>query len=155
MAENTNKLGDITKTSLDSIRSMLDANTIIGDPIETASGTTIIPISKISVGYASGGVDYAKKDAPTSQGKPINNNFGGGGGTGLSMTPVAFLVVSADGNVNILNIGAPTAGNAAPAPAASTPVDTVSQVVGFLERSPDLIERIKGVFTKKNEENNI
>ena len=117
MAENNNKLGDITKTSLDSIRSMLDANTIIGDPIETASGTTIIPISKISVGYASGGVDYAKKDAPTSQGKPINNNFGGGGGTGLSMTPVAFLVVSADGNVNILNIGAPTAGNAAPAPA--------------------------------------
>ena len=154
MAENTNKLGDITKTSLDSIRSMLDANTIIGDPIETASGTTIIPISKISVGYASGGVDYAKKDAPNSQGKPINNNFGGGGGTGLSMTPVAFLVVSADGNVNILNINAPT-GSAAPAPAASTPVDTVSQVVGFLERSPDLIERIKGVFTKKNEENNI
>ena len=96
-----------------------------------------------------------KKDAPTSQGKPINNNFGGGGGTGLSMTPVAFLVVSADGNVNILNIGAPTAAAAAPAPAAATPVDTVSQVVGFLERSPDLIERIKGIFTKKNEENNI
>lgn len=153
MAENTNKLGDITKTSLDSIRSMLDANTIIGDPIETASGTTIIPISKISVGYASGGVDYAKKDAPTSQGRPVNNNFGGGGGTGLSMTPVAFLVVSADGSVNILNINSPTGGSAAPA--ASTPVDTVSQVVGFLERSPDLIERIKGVFAKKNEENNI
>ena len=154
MAENNNKLGDITKTSLDSIRSMLDANTIIGDPIETASGTTIIPISKISVGYASGGVDYAKKDAPVSQGKPVNNNFGGGGGTGLSMTPVAFLVVSADGNVNILNIGAPTAGSAAPA-AAAAPVDTVSQVVGFLERSPELIERIKGIFTKKNEENDI
>ena len=74
MAENnTNKLGDITKTSLESIRSMLDANTIIGDPIETASGTCIIPISKISVGYASGGVDYLKKDAPVSNGKPVYN----------------------------------------------------------------------------------
>ena len=55
MAENNNKLGDITKTSLDSIRSMLDANTIIGDPIETASGTTIIPISKVHIGMGGGG----------------------------------------------------------------------------------------------------
>ncbi|MBO7405663.1 MAG: sporulation protein YtfJ, partial [Clostridia bacterium] len=79
MADN-NRIGEIAKTSLDSIRSMLDANTIVGDPIETASGTTIIPISKISVGYASGGVDYAaKKDVSN---KP--NNFGGGGGTGLT-----------------------------------------------------------------------
>lgn len=150
MAENnTNKLGDITKTSLESIRSMLDANTIIGDPIETASGTCIIPISKISVGYASGGVDYLKKDAPVTNGKPVYNNFGGGGGTGITVTPVAFLVVSADGNVNILNVNAPAA-----APAAA-PTDTVSQVVGFLERSPDLIDRIKSVLSKKNEENNI
>jgi len=145
MAENTNKLGDITKTSLESIRSMLDANTIVGDPIETASGTCIIPISKISVGYASGGVDYAKKDAPASN---HGNNFGGGGGTGLTVTPVAFLVVSKDGGVNILNVNAPAAQTAAP-------TDTVSQVVGFIERSPDLIERIKTVFAKKNEENNI
>jgi len=149
MAENTNKLGDITKTSLDSIRSMLDANTIIGDPIETASGTCIIPISKISVGYASGGVDYLKKDAPVANGKPVYNNFGGGGGTGITVTPVAFLVVSADGNVNILNVNAPAA-----SPAAS-PADSVSQVVGFLERSPELLERIKAIFSKKNEENNI
>ncbi len=151
MAENnTNKLSDVTKTTLESIRSMLDANTIIGDPIETSSGTCIIPISKISVGYASGGVDYLKKDAPVNNGKPVYNNFGGGGGTGITVTPVAFLVVTADGNVNILNINAPAA---APAPAA--PTDTVSQVVGFLERSPELIDRIKGVLGKKNEENNI
>lgn len=147
MAENnSNKLGDITKTSLESIRSMLDANTIIGDPIETSSGTCIIPISKISVGYASGGVDYHKKDTPTQNGKPLYNNFGGGGGTGLTVTPVAFLVVSADGNVNILNVNSPVE---------SSPADTVSQVVGFLERSPELIEKIKSVFQKKTEENNI
>lgn len=148
MAENTNKLGEMTKSSLESIRSMLDANTIVGDPIETASGTCIIPISKISVGYASGGVDYAKKDTSPSSGKPGNNNFGGGGGTGLTVSPVAFLIVSADGNVNILNVNAPAA-------ATSTPVDTVSQVVGFMERSPELIERLKAAFSKKNEENNI
>jgi len=148
MADNTNKLGDITKTSLESIRSMLDANTIVGDPIETSSGTCIIPISKISVGYASGGIDYAKKDEHAQSSKPASNNFGGGGGTGLTVTPVAFLIVSADGNVNILNVNAPAASSAAP-------TDTVSQVVGFLERSPDLIERIRGIFAKKNEENNI
>ena len=138
----TNRIGEIAKTSLDSIRSMLDANTIVGDPIETASGTTIIPISKISVGYASGGVDYAaKKDVSN---KP--NNFGGGGGTGLTVTPVAFLVVNKDGEVSVLNVTSSSASTAAPA-------DAVSQVVGFLERSPDLIERIKGVFSKKGEEN--
>ncbi len=139
-----NKLGDITKTALESIRSMLDANTIIGEPIHTASGTEIIPISKISVGYASGGVDYLPKEAKEPRG---GNNFGGGGGTGITVSPVAFLVVSADGNVNILNIDAPVVSAAAP--------DTVSQVVGFIERSPELIERLKAVLGKKGEENNI
>ena len=146
MAENTSKLGEINKASLESIRTMLDANTIVGDPIQTASGTCIIPISKISVGYASGGVDYAKKDKTYPQSKTAANNFGGGGGTGLTVTPVAFLVVAADGNVNILNVNSP---------AAPAPTDTVSQVVGFIERSPELIERIKAIFQKKNEENNI
>ena len=136
-----NKLGDITKTALESIRSMLDANTIIGEPIKTVSGTEIIPISKISVGYASGGVDYVNKEVKTS------NNFGGGGGTGITVSPVAFLVVSADGNVNILNIDAPAVTAAAP--------DAISQVVGFIERSPDLIERLKSALGKKGEENDI
>ena len=143
MAENSSKLGDMTKSSLDSIKAMLDANTIIGDPIQTPVGTTIIPISKITVGYASGGIDYAKKDAPQNS---HNNNFGGGGGTGITVTPVAFLVVGADGKVDILNVNTPTQPGSA---------DAVSSVVGFLERSPELIERIKSVFGRKNEENDI
>ena len=143
MAENSSKLGDMTKSSLDSIKAKLDANTIIGDPIQTPVGTTIIPISKITVGYASGGIDYAKKDAPQNS---HNNNFGGGGGTGITVTPVAFLVVGADGKVDILNVNTPTQTGSA---------DAVSSVVGFLERSPELIERIKSVFGKKNEENDI
>ena len=143
MAENSSKLGDMTKSSLDSIKAMLDANTIIGDPIQTPVGTTIIPISKITVGYASGGIDYAKKDAPQNS---HNNTFGGGGGTGITVTPVAFLVVGADGKVDILNVNTPTQTGSA---------DAVSSVVGFLERSPELIERIKSVFGRKNEENDI
>ena len=143
MAENSNKLGDMTKSSLDSIKAMLDANTIIGDPIQTPVGTTIIPISKITVGYASGGIDYAKKDTPQNS---HNNNFGGGGGTGITVTPVAFLVVGADGKVDILNVNTPTQTGSS---------DAVSSVVGFLERSPELIERIKSVFGRKNEENDI
>lgn len=135
---NTNKLGDMNKVSLDSIRSMLDANTIVGDPINAPNGTCIIPVSKISVGYASGGVDYAKKD--TTAGKP--NNFGGGGGTGLTVTPVAFLVIAPDGGVSVLNVNSASS---------ATPTDSVSQVVGFLERSPELIERFKDVFSKKGE----
>lgn len=143
MSENSSKLGDMTKSSLDSIKAMLDANTIIGDPIQTPVGTTIIPISKITVGYASGGIDYAKKDAPQNS---HNNNFGGGGGTGITVTPVAFLVVGADGKVDILNVNTPTQTGSS---------DAVSSVVGFLERSPELIERIKSVFGRKNEENDI
>ena len=138
------KLGEMNKYSLESIAGLIDPNAVVGNPIETASGTTIIPISKISVGYASGGVDYAaKKDTSNKPG-----NFGGGGGTGLTVTPVAFLVVQADGNVTLLNVNTPTGSTTAPA-------DSVSQVVGFLERSPDLLERIKAIFSKKGEENKI
>lgn len=137
-----NKLGDINKGVLESIRSMLDANTIIGDPIQTASGTEIIPISKITVGYASGGVDYINKEIRTS------NNFGGGGGTGITVSPVAFLIVNKDGNVSVLGIEAP-ATVVAPAP------DTITQIVSFIERSPELIDRLKAVLGKKGEENNI
>ena len=141
MADNTNKLGDLNRASLDSIKSMLDANTIVGDPIETKSGTCIIPISKITVGYASGGLDFAKKDAEQ---KP--NNFGGGGGTGITVAPVAFLVIAPNGEVNVLSVN--TSNSQAPA-------DTVTQVVGLIEKSPELIERVKSVFTKKNEDNSI
>lgn len=134
----SNKLNDIIKTSLENIRSMLDANTIIGDPITTSAGTTLIPISKISVGYVSGGLDYLKKDTPVQNGKPAFNNFGGGGGTGITVSPVAFIVINADGKTEILNINAPTA-----------PADSISQVIGLIERSPELIDKLKTALKKK------
>ncbi len=138
MAEQS-KLNDMNRSTMESIRTMLDANTIVGDPITTANGTTIIPISKIAVAYASGGVDYPKKDAPVT-------NFGGGGGTGVTVTPVGFLVISADGAVSMLNVNSPTG-----APAA----DPVSSIVNFLDRSPELIEKVKGALNKKNDDNQV
>ena len=133
-----NKLKDMINASLENIRTMLDANTIIGDPIVTGSGTTLIPISKISVGYVSGGIDYKKK-GDDKEGKATPNNFGGGGGTGITVSPVAFIVISPEGKAEMLNVGA-----------AAAPADTASQGTGLVERSPELIEKIKGAFKKKS-----
>lgn len=128
---NESKLQDMIQTSLESLRSLVDSNTIIGDPINTPAGTTIIPISKISMGYVSGGLDYNGK-APTGK-----QNFGGGGGTGLSITPVGFLTVLSDGRVEMVNINAPAA-----------PAGTIEQVADVIERSPAIIAKIKELFTK-------
>ena len=134
-----NKLNDIIQTSLDSIRSMVDSNTVIGSPITTANGTLVIPVSKVFVGFASGGVDYLGKN--TQNTTHTVNNFGGGGGTGLTVSPVAFLVVSPHGDVQLLNVNEPT----------SDKSDPVSQIVGLLDRSPELIEKLKAIFAKKSD----
>lgn len=138
-----NKLSDIIQTSLENIRSMVDANTIIGNPINTESGTTIIPISKISVGFASGGLDYNNKNANTdgaANSRPLPQNFGGGGGTGLSIQPVGFLVINREGAVDLLSVGTPV------------PNDPVEQVSNLIERSPDIFAKLKAVFGKKSDD---
>ena len=133
---NENKIPEIIRSSMENIRSMVDANTVIGDPIPTASGTTIIPISKVAVGIASGGVDYnPKRDA-----QPRPQNFGGGGGTGLTVSPVGFLVIDERGGVEFLSVsqkGKP---------------DPVDQIADLVERTPDIIARIKDLFAKKKDE---
>ena len=133
---NENKIPEIIRSSMESIRSMVDANTVIGDPIATDAGTTIIPISKISIGIASGGVDYnPKKDA-----QPRPQNFGGGGGTGLTVSPAGFLVIDRHGDVEYINVnqkGKP---------------DPVDQLADLVERTPDIIARIKDLFKKDDKE---
>ena len=138
MAEN--KQSEIIKTALESIKTILDADTVMGTPITTPAGTTIIPVSKLTVGYVSGGIDYVKKDTPVQNGKPAYNNFGGGGGTGINVTPVAFISIDSEGKTEILNLSAPTV---------AAPEDTVSKVISAIERSPELIETFKAVFAKK------
>ena len=78
--ENQNKLEEVIKTSLESIRSMIDSNTVIGNPISTEAGVTIIPISKISVGYASGGVDFNGKNKPENKEQNFSVGRGDEGG---------------------------------------------------------------------------
>lgn len=133
---NEHKIPEIIRSSMENIRAMVDANTIVGDPIPAPNGTVIIPISKISVGIASGGVDYN----PKKEAQPRPQNFGGGGGTGMSVVPVGFLVCDKTGDVEFLNVsdkGKP---------------DPVDQIADFVERTPDIIARIKDLFTKDKEE---
>src|SRR5699024_8333942 len=85
----------VMSTTMQKIKEMVDVNTIIGNPITTPDGTTIIPVSKVSFGFASGG-----SDLPTSNPK---QTFGGGGGAGITLQPIAFLVVH-EGNVRLLQI---------------------------------------------------
>ena len=128
-----NKLTEIIRSSLDGIKDLVDVNTVIGDPITTESGTTIIPVSKISVGYLSGGVDYFSKKVTD----PKQQNFGGGGGTGLSVSPVGFLVVTSDGKVELLNMSNPTG-----------KPDAVESISNLIEKSPEIVDRFKQVFNK-------
>ena len=131
-----NKIPEIIKSSMENIRSMVDANTIIGDPVNATGGTVIIPISKVSVGIASGGVDYnAKKD---TQIRP--QNFGGGGGTGLSVTPVGFLICDKDGGVEFINVSS------------KGKPDPVDQIADLVERTPEIIAKIKSLFAKETAE---
>lgn len=85
----------ILKTTIEKVRDLVDVSTIIGDPINLPDGLTIIPVSKVTYGFASGGSDF-----------PSKNNvelFGGAGGAGITINPVAFLVVK-DGDVTIKHI---------------------------------------------------
>ena len=117
---------------------MIDANTVIGNHISTPSGTVIIPVSKISMGFASGGMDFNGKNEEAMRARL--QNFGGGGGTGLSISPVGFLVVGADGSVDMINVGMEAQSGA------------IEQVAGVIERSPEIIAKIRSVFSKDKDD---
>ena len=94
---NEHPIEGMMNVTLDKIRQMIDANTVMGDPITTPDGTVIIPISKISYGFASGGSDLPSKAHPEK------NYFGGGAGAGVTVTPLAFLTISG-GSTRLLQI---------------------------------------------------
>lgn len=113
-------------TSMEKIKEMVDVNTIIGDPITAPDGTMIIPVSKVSFGFASGG-----SDLPT---KTEKQTFGGAGGAGITLQPLAFLVIS-NGNVKLLPM--------------TTADHTVNNLVNMV---PEAIDKIGAFFTKDNTE---
>ncbi len=131
-------LNQIIDTSLQKIKELAHTETVIGDPITLPGGTTILPVSKISMGFASGGVDFGGK--PQQNNTPTATKFGGGGGTGLTVTPVAFLTVSPTGTVQLLPITNPA------------DADAIDKISSLIEKSPDILQKLKNVIVGTKEE---
>ena len=123
-----NKMSEIFKSSIDGIRSFTENDTAIGKPIYTPSGVTVIPVSKVSLGFATGGVDLGTK-------KVIGNqSFGGGGGSGVSITPIAFLTVTKDSEINLIKLS-------------DGDGTGLERAIGLLEKSPEIIKKIKDTLS--------
>ena len=119
---------NVMNTAMQNIKDMLDVNTVVGNPITAPDGTVIIPVSRVGVGFASGGSDFNSKASPE------NPNFGGGSGAGISITPVAFLVVSSKGEVSIIPVNSNGVGSG------------IDKLVASV---PEVIDQVKGAFGKK------
>ena len=96
MSENNHPINEVLQTTMNKIREMVDANTVVGQPIVTQDGVTLIPVSKLSFGFATGGSDFGKAQPWC---------FGGGAGAGVNVMPIAFLIVK-DGSVRLLPVSA-------------------------------------------------
>ena len=125
-----NKMSEIIRASLDGIRDFTRGEAFIGSAIETSSGVTVIPVSRVSIGFATGGVDYNGRNSTATQ------NFGGGGGSGISLSPIAFLTVGPDASVELIPV--------TPSPTENA----LSRLITLVENTPDLIEKIKSSFGK-------
>ena len=123
------KLPNMLENTIAKIREMVDVNSVIGNPITTPDGVTIIPVSKVSVGFGGGGSDFSNKNANAEL------PFGGGVGGGVKVNPICFLVVK-DGNVRML-------------PVATAPNTTPERIV---EMIPDLLDKVSAMLDKKNAE---
>ena len=84
-------------TAMESLKQMIDVNTIIGDPVETPDGSVILPVSKVGFGFAAGGSEFQVQGQSQEEGSQNSHPFGGGSGGGVSVTPVAFLIVNSSG----------------------------------------------------------
>ena len=124
--EKQHPLNDLMSTAMEKIRTMVDANTIIGTPIQTGE-VTLIPVSRLSFGIASGGSDFVTKNQKPEQ----DNSFGGGSGASARLDPVAFLIIRGD-SVRLLPV----------MPSPGSTVDRMIEVVPeVVDRVTDFIER--------------
>ncbi len=128
--ENNHPINDLMSTTMQKIREMVDANTIVGDPIPAGDGVTLIPVSKLSFGFASGGSDFSVKNQKPDTG----NAFGGGSGAGVTITPVAFLIVKGE-SVKLLPVSLPAG-------------STIERVV---EMVPELVDKVTGFIEKQQD----
>lgn len=119
----------LMKTAMESLKGMVDVNTVIGDPVETQDGTVIVPVSRVAFGFAAGGGEYANGPGETGGEFP----FGGGSGAGVSVQPVGFLVV----NHNQIRM---------------LPVDGTQPIDRIIDLAPQLLEKLRGGKNGKQEQ---
>lgn len=124
MAEKKNSINDLIGISMEKVKEMADVNAIIGDPIKLDDGTMIIPISKVTYGFASGG-----SDIPSKYDKDL---FGGGAGAGISVKPEGFLVISPDGEAKMIDMDAKS--------------DPITSAINSV---PKVFEKVSGFMSKK------
>ena len=120
-------LPNMLENTIAKIRQMGDVNSVVGEPITTPDGVTIIPVSKVSVGFGGGGSDFVSKNVNKQE-----NPFGGGAGGGVKITPIAFLVIK-DGSVRVLPVAAP----------ANTTADRVVEMV------PDVLDKVSSFIDSR------
>lgn len=120
----------LMRTAMESIKDMVDVNTIVGDPVETPDGSVIMPVSRVSCGFAAGGADYQPDGGRKDEGALP---FGGGSGGGVSVRPVGFLVVGQN-QVRLL------------------PVDGNPIAERLIDLAPSLLERLQVMMQQKQEE---
>ena len=125
--QNSN-LGRMMDTTIEKIRSIVNVDTVVGTPIATPDGITIIPISRVSYAFAAGGSDFRIQDNP-------NMGFGGGNGAGVRIEPVAFLTIK-DGSVRIINLTPPA-------------VNTVDRLI---EKAPEVIDMVNDLIQKQKKQ---
>lgn len=143
MKEKSSAAG-ILETTIEKVKDLVNVSTIIGEPMKVEGGVTIIPVSKVTYGFASGGSDF-----PSKSNQDI---FGGGGGAGVTIMPIAFLVIDAYGNVDIKHITA--FDNAAERIVGLVPemFDKVSNVVNKAKMDKVFNTAVAGVEAEKTEE---
>ncbi len=118
------------KTAMESIKEMVDVNTVVGDPVETPDGSVIIPISRVACGFAAGGGEYGANGSVRKEGEGPSSPFGGGSGAGVSVQPMGFLVVG-NGQIRLL------------------PVDDNHALFDrLIDVAPQMLNQIQGMFNR-------
>ncbi len=119
----------LMRTTLENLKQMVDVNTIIGEPVETPDGSVILPVSRVGFGFAAGGSEFEYTNSQTAS---ISHPFGGGSGGGVSITPVAFLVVGKNGIRSI-------------------PLENTTHLYDrILDSVPQMVEKVQGMMGKKD-----
>ena len=124
----TNPIGELMQSTMENVKNILKVDTVVGDPIYTPDGITLVPISKISVGFGGGGVEFNSKKAG-------ERPYGGGNATGVKIDPIGFLIIK-DGTVRMVNV----------TPPASNTVDRIIDMV------PVVMDKVDAFIAKQNKE---